>query len=805
MLDDLRFAIRTFVRNPGFAVLALVTLALGIAANTAIFSVVNGVLLRPLPYPDADRLVAVWTSTPGDAKSNHSAGDFLDLERDSSSFAALAGYRPDLFALAYGEGQPYQRVGAHVTPAFFDVFGMPAELGRAFSDAADANAGGRRVVLGHDAWAELTRRDEAAVGRTIEVNGEPHLLLGVMPAAFGWPAEAGVWVLSARRVPPSPIDNAPDDREVRYFEAVARLRPGLSAESAGQDLSRVAAAIDQRRAATAQSRTFGLGRLKDEIVGDVRAAILILQVGVAIVLLIACANISSLLIARTTMRERELAVRSALGARAGRLVRQLLTESLLLGAAGGVVGILAGGWLITLLVGLLPSNVPRADGIALDATVAVVTLVVAVAASVLFGALPALQASRSGAASVLRAAGSRGSTGGRSTSRSVLVTLEVAMTLVLLVSAGLLANSLARLERVDPGFTPEGVTLGSLVIPQARYPTSEAQTAFYRRLLERLREAPGLDAAAVGFPGPFRGTNASGAFYIDGRPEAPGAERPYAYLGSVSERYFDAMGIEIVAGRAFRESDTALGPPVAIVSAVAAARYWPGEDPIGRRLRFDDDPTEPWITIVGVTSDVRQLGLREPAPALVYMPFAQFALPFTNITVSSRLPDADVADAIRAVLRDVDPELPVSDITTLGAVVRRSTADSRFRTFVFGTLAAMALALAAVGLYGLVSYTVAQRTREIGVRVALGAMPGQVIRLIVGRGLRLVGAGLALGLAGSIAAARALSSFLFGVSATDPVTIASVALLLLGVAALASYLPARRALGVDPVAALRAD
>ena len=798
MWDDLRIGARTFVRSPGFSTLAIVTLALGIAANTAMFSVVNGVLLRPLPYPDPDRVVVLQTPSITRADSSHSAADFVEILRDQQSLSALAGYRQDLFVVTGVGDQAFQLEGAHVTAGYFDVFGMPAEAGRPFNAVDDTKAGGQRLVLSHAAAAKMQGE---LVGKTVRINGEPSLIVGIMPPAFDMPEGAEGWLLSRDDVPPSPLGPGSEDREVRYFQAIGRLRADRSDADVAGDLSRVAAALNARRSAEAEARDLRAVPLREVLLGDVRPAILILQTGVGVVLLIACVNISSLLIARTTGRHRELAVCAALGARGGRLIRQLLSESLILGLTGGALGLLLGQWGVALLLRVLPSNLPRISGITIDGTVAVVTLVVAVLASVLFGALPALQAARTNASTVLRSAGAR-TTSARSRSRSVLVVLEVALTLVLLVAAGLLSRSLTRLQDVAPGFITDGVTVGGLLLPETRYPDGEAQSALFRRLLERLEARPEFNAAAIGFPAPLQGENASGTFQIVGRGVQRGDDRPFAFINAVSPRFFETMGIPIVAGRAFTDAD--LGPtPVAIISATAAERYWPGGDAVGRQFRFDDDGAKPPFTIVGVSGDVRQLGLKEDAPALLYFPFAQFPLPFTSVSVKSALPPAAVAEAIRSVLKDVDADLPAPEVSSLQAVVDRSLAEARFRAFVFGVLALVALALAAVGVYGLVSYSVAQQTREIGIRMALGASPRRVLVSIVAGAAALSSVGVGVGLAGAWMASRALAGFLFGVTETDPLIFAGVSAILLGVAMTASYLPARRALRVDPMTALR--
>jgi putative ABC transport system permease protein len=484
------------------------------------------------------------------------------------------------------------------------------------------------------------------------------------------------------------------------------------------------------------------------------------------------------------------------------LIRQLLTESLLLGTLGGVVGLLAGAWLTGLLVRLLPGAVPRVNEISLDFVVATATLVAAVATGMLFGIMPALQASRADAATALKRGGERGSA--RARARATLVVVEVALTLVLLAGAGLLLNSFLRLQRVDSGLQPENVTLVSLILPETRYPTGAAQTGLYRRVLEGLSARPEVQLAGVGFPGPLRGGSAHGAFHIEGRSSDP-ADRPMANLGSVSGDYFRVMGVPLLSGRTFTDGDRAEAPPVAIASAALTRKYWPGEDAVGRQIRFDLDSKEPPLTIVGIVGDVRQLGLDQDAPPILYIPYEQFPLPFTNVAVRSTAPENDVAALVRAQLRGIDPELPPGDVTTLQGVIDRSVSEPRFRTALISAFAMVALVLAAVGVYGLISYSVTQRTREIGIRIALGASAEQVLRPMIREGLALALVGTAIGLAGALAGGRVLASFLYGVGTTDPLTFSAVAVVLLGVTLLATYIPSRRALRVDPITALRAE
>ena len=806
MLLDLRYALRTLVKNQGFTLVAMLTLAVGICANTAIFSVVNGVLLRPLPYPDPDRVVNLWTSTAQEPRSNHSAGEFVDIVEQNRSLSAIAGYRPAVFTVSARAGDPVTVEGLYATVAFFDVLGATPAAGRVFSRSKDLVPADRLVVLGDRAWQQLFGRSPDAVGSRVRVDGVSYAVAGILPPRTEFPENAQVWVLCDKPVPPSPVATRDTiaDREVRYFAAIARVRPELSLEQARLDLERVGAAIEQQNPQSASGRTLRIAPVYDEMVKDVRWALLVLQSAVGLVLLIACANVASLLIARASGRRRELAIRAALGAGRRRLVRQLLTESLVLSVLGGLAGLLLGVWLIGLIVGVLPDTVPRASQIRLDRVVAAGALLMALVTGALFGALPAVHASRTDAMAAAKRSGDRGSSS-RAPARAALVVAEIALTLVLLAGAGLLLNSFLRLRHVDSGMRPENVTVLSVALPPSRYPGDEAQGALYARLIEALSDRPGVQAVGVGFPGPLRGSNASGSFDIEGRRSGDRSAQPGANLGTVSGGFFEAMGIPLLAGRTFAESDDGSHPKVAIASVSLARKYWPGETAIGKRVRFDSGDQAPWITIVGLVGDVRQLGLDVSAPPILYIPYKQFTLPFTNVVVRSTAPPATVTAMLRSALASLDSELPFGEITTLQGVLDRSVDQPRFRATLLASFAAAALILAAVGVYGLISYSVGMRTRELGIRLALGAQPRQVLVSIMREGLVLGLLGTALGLGIAFAAVRVISSFLFGVTEGDPLTFGGVALLLLLVTLTASYIPSRRALRVDPIAALRAD
>jgi putative ABC transport system permease protein len=646
------------------------------------------------------------------------------------------------------------------------------------------------------------------VGRRIRLNGEPCTLLGVMAPGVTWPGRADIWVLSPRVVPTPPLTVEGDllaERGMHYFQAVGRLRSDATLSQAQAELRTIAERIARDFPGENTGRGVRVARLRDGIVGDVRPMLWLLLATVSFVLLIACANIASLLLARATERQHDVAVRAALGATRGRLVRQLLGESLVLGILGGIAGLGVAAGAVTLLSRVIPASVPRVADIRLDAPVVLWTLAVALLTGVIFGVLPALSGSRVDLAAELKAGGGRAATAGRTRLRGALVVAEIALTFVLLVAAGLLATSFSRLQRVDHGFRTERVTQVMLPIPQERYPETAQQALLYGRLIEGLAARPGIEAAAVVFPSPLEAGNASGHFNIEGRPRASGADRPFATVSAVSPDFFRTLGIPIRRGRAFTAQDTDRAPNVAIVNETLARRYWPDRDPLGVRLSFEDEATDDWITIVGVVGDTRNQGFGAPIPNILYLPHGQFSLPFMTVLARGAADLAAVATMLRAEVAAVDPLVPVPDPTTLEQEFADSVSEPRFRTILVLGFALVAALLAAVGVYGLVSYTVAQRTREVGIRVALGASGRQVMAPLLRHGLALAGIGLAIGVAGALLATRALSAFLFEVGTTDPLTFGTVAVVLLVVALAATWIPARRALRVDPMLVLRAE
>jgi predicted permease len=806
--QDLRYALRSLGRVPGFTAVALLTLALGIGGTTAIFSVVDGILLRPLPYPEPAQIVSVVRQSEKSRDAGaFSAADYLDYKRDSHSFAAVAGYREDVVDLA-GSGDPVRLTAIQTTAGFFDVFGLPALSGRAYSESTTVPNGPRLCVVSEEFWRQHLGARDNAIGESLRLNGMPTAVVAVMPKAFEHPTKADVWVLAPAEVPTSPVavksGNAVADREIQYFKAVARLRRGVSVAMANDDLRGTAERLARQFPDTNQGEYAEAIPLQETLVGDVRAALLVLFGAVGFVLLIACANVASLLLARGTARRREMAVRSALGAGRMRLIRQLITESLVLSGAGGLLGLIVADWGIYALLSLAPDTIPRLSEVQLDPRVMAFAVAASVVVGALFGVAPALQAARRDVTDALKDGGRTGTA--RTRLQRVLVVAEVALALVLLIGAGLMLTSFARLRAVDPGFTVQNLVVVGVPLPQARYDNA-AQARFYTQLFERLHDNPVTSRSALGFPTPFSGFNAAAGYTVEGAPPQPRADRTVAHIASVTPGYFQTIGVPLLRGRDVSLDDTHDRPGVAVINKTMADREWPGQDPIGRRVSIGGNlsDSESWITVVGVVADSKRDDLQAgPRPA-IYLPHAMFTLPYMGVVVRSQAEEATIATAVRAAVRTLDPDLPIQEVETLDRILEHVTGQPRFRALLIGVFAAAALLLAAVGLYGLISYTVAQRSPEMAVRLALGATPAQVGRLVLGQGLALAAAGVVLGLAAAVAATRLLRGLLFSISPTDPGVYIGLATLLLAVAAIACLVPARRAMRVDPMAALRAE
>ncbi|MFI4942121.1 MAG: ABC transporter permease [Burkholderiales bacterium] len=804
LVQDASYALRVLRRNRGFSAVAVLTLALGIGANVAIFDVVHAVLLRPLPLPDDERLVIVGPEWRGSIGSVAPA-DFLDLRAQNRVFAGMTGVCAVTLNLREGE-QPERRQGVVVTPEFFDVVGVRPRLGRGF--LPDEHGAGRDhvVVISDSLWRARLGASPGVLGRQLLLNDEPYTVVGVAPPGFRFPEDAELWVPPRFAVPHrigEPKDPS-QNRGSHYFETYARLKPGVSYREAQADVSVIMARIAQADP-TADARGGALVRnLREYLVGESRRALLVMLGAVALVLLVACANVASLLLARGAARQRELALRTALGASRGRVVRLVLTESLVLGLVGGVLGVAIAGAGVPLLVRLVPRSAQNLVRLQLDPVVLLFALAVALVTAVVFGLSPALVAVAGRGTAALHDA-ARSSTAGRSRRgfQRLLVTGETALALMLLAGAGLLVKSFLRMRSVDPGFQAASVVSMSVNLPLPAYLEGARRIAYARDALASIERVPGVAVAAFVTRVPLRPGSSSRGVTIDGRsytPEQP-VEKVIPNYVAVSPGYFRTLGITVLAGREFTGDDSGERPAVLIVSAAAAETFWPGESPLGRRLRF----SEGMLEVVGVVADVRTASLAQRPLPLLYAPYAQDPWPFMSFVARTVPPPESVSGELLRAIQAVDKSLPVTGVRTLEQVVSESLAPRQFQTGLTSAFAALALVLAMMGVYGVMSYAVAQRTRELGIRAALGAEPGRLFREVVSEGLRVVGLGALVGLAGAFAARSALASLLFEVSPFDPATFTIVLLLLVVVAVCACLVPARRAMRVDPVVALRTE
>lgn len=812
-MQDMRYAIRGLSRSPGFAAVAVVTLALGIGASTSIFSVVNGVLLRPLPFPESDRLAALYDVQEDGQRDNHSGANFVDMRDRSRSFVALAGHRGMRYSVV-GGGTPEMIRGSNVTSDFFEVLGTQALLGRVLSPDADVPGTERAVVLSYAIWQSHFAGDVEVLGQTLKMNDEQHTVVGVMPPGFAYPESSRFWTSSRYEVPESPVSVGDDPASVRnlsWFSVVGRLGQDVSFEQAQAEMSMISAQLTEEypESNTGAGDDILVVRLQDDMVGDVRASLFVLLGAVGLLLLIACANVANLLLVRASGREREMAVRVALGAGRVRILRQLVTEGVVLAFAGGTIGFVLALWGTRALLGLAPDGIPRVSEVGVDLTVMAFTLAAAVGTGVLFGLAPALQAFGSGVGRAAAVGGTRQTAGrARSRLRGTLIVGEVAVSLLLLVGAGLMIRTLANLTRVDPGFSVDNVLSARVWIPASRYQEDEQVIAFYSETLERVRAIPGVQSAGAILSLPINaGINGTFGFAIENRPVAPDEDGPLAEFQIASAGYFETMGIPLIKGRLLTQADDSEAPNVAVVNEALAQHYWSGEDAIGKRVCFCD-PEEgdaDWITVVGVVGNTRQFGLDEPAKPEIYQPYLQGSLPYMTLVVKSGLDPAAITSTVRRAVMEVDPEQPLSGVATLEQVLFESLGSRRFNMTLLGVFALAALVLAAVGLYGVLSFSVAQRSNEIGIRMALGARAGRVVGNVMRQGLGLAAVGLAIGTAGALALTRLMTSMIHGVSATDPVALIGGGLLLVSVAGLASCIPALRASRVDPIKALRTD
>jgi len=809
LLQDFRYALRQLRKSPGFTAVALLTLALGLGANSAIFSVIDAVLLRPLPFHAPSRLVIVKPTEPGRRDDiGVSYPTFLDWRAQNHVFEGLAVFRQDDFTLTR-RGEPAHLTGAVVSANLFSMLGVPPAIGRDFTPEEDKPAAtGRPIILSHSLWQNRFGSDPKVVGQSLVLDGDTFAVVGVMPASFQFPVQrtpVEFWTTIA--LDSQTVNGAPPmtaQRGAAYLDVIARLKPRVTAATAQTEMARIQDGLNRQYP---ENRPKGISLVPeaDAVVGDMRRGLFVLLGAVGLVLLIACANLSNLLLARAASRHKEISVRTALGATRWMIVRQLLAESLLLGAVGAAAGLALATWGIKLLTAMAPGDLPRITESGLNLQVLIFTASVAVLTSILFGLVPALQSANPELAASLKEGGRSGTeTPARGRLRSALVVTEMALAMVLLVGAGLLLRSLVGLGRVDPGFAKDHVMTFGLDLP-GRYGQPQ-RVAFYRNLLEQIRATSGVRSASAAFPLPLSADDVKTTFEVEGRPLKK-SEYPVTTLHIIDHDYFRTLGIPLLSGRVFNPQDDAPGAtPVVIISERLAKQVFPGEDPVGRRIKpgiSSGTSGEPMRVVVGVVGDVKAEGLGAPSIPESYLSYAQLPFAPMSVVVRTEIAPANLVRTLTAEVQSLDSALPLLRVKTLDEYVDDSIVGTRFETFLLGTFGVLAFVLTAVGLYGVISYTVAQRTREMGIRLALGADRNAILGMVVKSGTLLACSGAVIGLAAAFLLTRLIASLLFGVGPTDPLTFLCVPIALISVAILASYVPARRAARVDPMVALR--
>jgi predicted permease len=803
--QDMRYGARMLRKQPGFTLIAVITLALGIGANTAIFSIVNALWLRPLPYPEAEHLMLVWhRNTKQGGDSSLTSGNYLDLLRQNQAFAQMAAISDHDFSLA-GRGEPERLQGQLVSASYFRLLKVAPAIGRDFTEMDDRENATRVVILSHGLWQRRFGGQPDIIGQTLTLNELSYTVVGVMPPGFAVPeGNAEMWAPIAFGA------EAASERGSFYLSALARLKPGVTLEQAQSEADVIARNLEQAYPKTNTDLGFSIVSLHGFIVRGFNQALWVLLGAVAFILLIACVNVANLLLARAAVREKELAVRAALGAGRQRLIRQLLTESTLLAFCGGALGVLLAVWGIQALKFISPTGanaIARLDEVNLDWRVLGFTFGAACLTGIIFGLVPALQLSQPDLQHTLKEGGRGSSSAAGRRLRAILVVAEVALSLVLLIGAGLLIRSFIRLQNVDPGFNTERLLTMNVIMSQTKARDLTNITNFYQQVIERVKSLPGVEDASVATVAPIVSSGRRSPIVPEDKPDPPPGVFQVANNRVVSPDYFHTLGVPLLQGRLLSAQDHAQAPAVAVINQAMARHYWGEEDPVGKRFKIGARASNaPWLTVVGVVGDVRQAGLNSDSLPELYTPFTQehqrFVRPRVLFVRTTGDPLSLVA-AVRNQIWVVDQDQPINDVRTMEEIVSQWLAPRRFNLLLLGVFAALALVLASVGLYGVVSYMVSQRTREIGVRVALGAQPRDILKLIVSQGLLLTLGGIAIGLLASFVLTRWLESLLFGVSATDPLTFAAVAFLLIAVAFLACCLPARRATKIDPLVAMR--
>jgi len=807
--QDVRFAARMLRKHPGYLTAAVLTMALGIGANTAIFSVVDAALLRPLPYPDADRLMLVQTDRTGEARVPQMAFlDYTDLLAQHSGLENAAAFMASGFVVG-GETQPTRCEGMHVTPSFFATLGVQPALGRVFLPEEDAAGKDQVAILSHRLWTESYGGRADALGQGILLGGVPHVIVGVLPANFNlFLPMTDTWVIQDADVfvPVGPTFQLAQRRSIFTFEVIARRKPGVNLAQAQNELTQIARGLEEKYPDTNHGRALAFTPLVEQVVGGARPALLLLMAAVGAVLLAACVNLANLMIGRLAAREQELAVRAALGASRGRLARQLLVESLLLVSLGGAAGVLLAWRLLPHISAMVDGRMYGAESIALNPQALLFALLVSVAAGIASGLLPARALWHKRREECLHGAGRSSASAGRSRMRKALVVAEIALSSVLLVGAGLLGSSLLALLRVPPGFDPTQMVTLQLSLSATRYQTRADVARALNAITDRIRQLPGVTAATVTGSLPFSGHSSGTSVWVEGRTLPVGQQPPTARWQYVQQGYFDTMRIPLLRGRQFAERDIERTPHVTLISEAEARRDFPGEDPIGKRVSYGPPGQQPdWHEIIGVVGDIRHGSLREQPEPRAYDLFGQHAGLSAFVVVRTAQAPEQVLPGVRLAVREIDPGAPIYSVRTMAAWMARSVSREQMLATLVGVFALAALFLGAVGAYGVIASLVEQRTREIGIRMALGAAPREILRATVSEGLQLAVLGLLIGVGASLALGPMLRGILFGVGPADPRTMAAVAALLLAVTLAACYIPACRAAKVDPIIALRQE
>ena len=801
--QDFRYGMRMLLKNPAFTSVAVLTLALGIGANTAIFSVVNSVLLGALPYKDADRLAMIYESSPRESRNTVNPANFMDWKEQNNSFSDMAGF-VDSRSVLVGNGEPEELPMQFATPNLFSVLGVEAFMGRTLLEGDGQPNQPRAVVMSYGLWQRRFGSDPNIIGRQLNLSGQPTTVVGVMPPNFQWFIRKGSLTAKAAEIwLPFQITSDFRVRKGRFMQVVGRLKPGVTMPQAHAEIKTIASRLEQQFYDFNANWNANVVPLREQLTGDIRLPLLIMLGAVGFVLLIACANVANLLLARGATRQKEIAIRAALGAKRWRVVRQLFTEGLPLAVLGGLFGLLLAWWGTSLLATLSPPELIDLSQVKISLKVLGFTLGVSLLTGMIFSLAPSLESTRLNLTDSLKEGVKGGSTTGTNRLRSVLVVVQVALALVLLVCAGLLIRSFNRLNSVDPGFNPENVLTMRVVLPGKKYDKDAKVVGFFKQAIERMQALPGVEAAGaisfLPFAGPYSGTN----FEIQGLPvPAPGKE-PITGVCVTDLNYFKAMQIPLKSGRLFTEQEATEMRHVVVVNETLARKYFPNEEALGKRIKIwmSDEPVP--TEIIGIVADSRHKDLDGEIEPMSYWPHPELAFPFMTLVIRTKGDAANIATSARNVIQTIDPEQPVSDVRTLESVLAKSIAKARFSTLLLTVFAGVALVLAAVGIYGVISYLVTQRLHEIGVRMALGAQTSDVLKLVLRNGMVLALVGVLVGLGGAFALTRVMTSLLFGITPTDAVTFGTVSALLMLVALFACYIPARRATKVDPLMALR--